>query len=51
MNENNKKKFKKCLKILKNNNFKFKGKYRSNFADKVINEKMKGIYNFIFEKK
>ena len=51
MNENNKKKFKKCLKILKNNNFKFQGKYRSNFADKVINEKMKGVYNFIFEKK
>ena len=51
MNEKNKKKFKKCIKILKNNNFKLKGKYRSNFADTVINEKMKGVFNFIFEKK
>ncbi len=51
MNEYNKKKFKTCLKILKNNNFKLQGKYRSNFADTVINEKMKGVFNFIFEKK
>lgn len=50
MNENNKRKFRKCLKILKKNNFSLKERKRSNFADSIINKKMRGVYNFIFEK-
>ena len=51
MNEKNKKKYRKCLSILKKNNFRLIKKRRSVFADSIINKDMKGVYNFIFEKK
>lgn len=51
MNENNKKKFKKCVKLLKKNNFRLVEKNRSSFAESIIDKKMKGVFNFTFEKK
>ena len=51
MNENNKKKYKKCLKLLKKSNFRLVEKNRSSFAESIIDKKMKGVFNFTFEKR
>ena len=51
MNENNKQKYKKCLKLLKKSNFRLVEKNRSSFAESIIDKKMKGVFNFTFEKR
>lgn len=51
INEKNKKKFNKCFLILRKNNFSLISKKRSAFAESIIHNKAKGVYNFIFEKK
>ena len=50
MNENNKKKYKKCLKLLKKV-ISIEEKNRSSFTESIIDKKMKGVFNFTFEKR
>ena len=51
LNEDFKEQFNSILNIMKENNFKFVSKHRSILVDKFLGNKLKGLYNYKFDRK